>query len=57
MKVLYVICIKERKNKSKFNEYILCTATSLAVADNIVDVLNECLSKDYERDVIEESEV
>jgi len=48
MKTIYIIAIREKKNKSKFNEYILCTTTNLSVADRIIYTLSECLNKDYE---------
>lgn len=44
---LYVIIIEDLKNDSKFRQYVLTSTTNLVVANEIVDILNICLNKNF----------
>lgn len=47
MEILYIIGIRDEKNESLFNEYILTSTTNLAAAEEIIKALTECLDSRY----------
>lgn len=47
MKTIYIICIEDKKNKSKFNSYILTSTTNLCVAERIIETLSDCVKENF----------